>query len=104
LIVDPRGGAVGEIADIFSHYPDLGPVLPAIGYDDSQLSALEETINSVKADVVVAATPCDLGNLIDINKPLVRARYELAEVGAAELTGLIEDFLKRLDLVPPGST
>lgn len=98
-IVDPRAAAHSEIALIYAQYPHIGSVLPALGYHPAQLEALRTTINSVDADVVVAATPCDLGALIDINKPVVRARYEFAEDGEPGLGSLIETFLqeKKLD-------
>ncbi len=97
-IIDPRGIAVDEIADIFAQYPHLGPVLPALGYHPSQLAALQETINAADVDVVVAATPCDLGALIEIDKPLVRVRYEFAEVGKPGLGSLVEAFLSKQNL------
>jgi predicted GTPase len=93
-IVDPRTVAVDEIADLFAQYPHLGPVLPAVGYHSSQLAALQQTINAADVDIVVAATPCDLGALIEIDKPLVRARYEFAEVGKPGLGSLVEAFLR----------
>ena len=92
-IIDPRSVAVDKIAAIFTQYPHIGPVLPAVGYHPSQLEALRDTINSADADVVVAATPCDLSALIDINKPIVRAHYEFAEVGEPGLGSLIKAFL-----------
>lgn len=97
-IIDPREVAVEEIADVFEQYPHLGPVLPAVGYHPSQLAALQETINAADVDVVVAATPCNLGALIEIDKPLVRVRYEFAEVGAPGLGSLVEAFLSKRNL------
>ncbi len=92
-IIDPRKGAVGEIANVYAQYPHIGPVLPAVGYHPSQLQALEETINQSEADVVLAATPCDLGALMKIQKPVLRVRYEFAEAGEPGLGGLINAFL-----------
>jgi predicted GTPase len=97
-IVDPRGAAVGEIADVYRRYPHIGAVLPAVGYRPSQLEALRDTINAADADLVVAATTCDLQALIEIDKPVVRACYELAEVGEPGLGGLVEAFLDRAGL------
>jgi len=94
-IVDPRNAAVGAIKDVFERYPHIGPVLPAIGYDSAQLQALEETINSADADVVVVATPLNLAHLIRINKTVVRARYEFAEAGEPRLGSLVDKFLAR---------
>lgn len=93
-IVDPRAAAHNEIVPVYAQYPHIGNVLPALGYHPAQLEALRATINSVDADVVVAATPCDIGALIDINKPVVRARYEFAEAGEPGLGSLIENFLR----------
>ncbi len=93
-IIDPRTAAVDEIAAVYAQYPHIGTVLPAVGYHRSQLESLRDTINAVASDVVVAATPCDLGALIDINKPVVRARYEYAEVEEPGLGALVEAFLK----------
>jgi predicted GTPase len=97
-IVDPRPAAVGAIAEVYDKYPHIGAVLPAVGYDRSQLEGLRATIDAVDADVVVAATPCDLGALIDIDKPVVRARYEFAEVGEPRLGALVEGFLRATGL------
>ncbi|MEN8166510.1 MAG: cyclic 2,3-diphosphoglycerate synthase [Pseudomonadota bacterium] len=95
-IIDPRTAAVAEIARVYAQYPHIGQVLPAVGYHPSQLQALQDTINASDAEVVVSATPCDLGALIDIDidKPIVRARYEFAEVGTPGLGNLIEEFLQ----------
>jgi len=60
---------------------------------------LKKTIDAAAADVVVSATPCDLAALIEINKPVVRASYEFAEMGKPLLSGLIEDFLKQKNLL-----
>jgi predicted GTPase len=102
-IVDPRGAAVGEIAEVYRRYPHIGAVLPAVGYHPSQLQALRETINGTEADLVVAATTCDLQALIDIDKPVVRACYELAEVGEPGLGGLVEAFLDEAGPPPHGA-
>ncbi|WP_455220536.1 cyclic 2,3-diphosphoglycerate synthase [Kaarinaea lacus] len=98
-IVDPRRFAVEEIAAVYNQYPHIGAVLPAVGYHPSQLQALRETINSSDANIVVAATPCDLGALIEISKPIVRVRYEFAEVGEPKLSSLIEKFLMARQLI-----
>lgn len=96
-LVDPRVGAVGEIADTFRQYPHIGAVLPAIGYSESQLTALEATIAASSADVVVSATPCDLTALIRIEKPVVRASYEFADTVEPSMGGAVGYFLDRLD-------
>ena len=95
-IIDPRSAAVDKIAVIYSQYPHIGSVLPAVGYHPSQLRALRATINAADCDVVVAATPCDLSALIEIDKPVVRVRYEFAEVGEPKLGSLVGNFLDPL--------
>jgi predicted GTPase len=95
-IVDPRPYAVPEIAKIYEAYPHIGAVLPAMGYFPAQLKALETTINQAEVDVVVAATPSNLGALINVNKPIIRASYEFAEAETPGLTEEIENFLSKL--------
>jgi predicted GTPase len=80
-LVDPRPWAVGEIADTFERYPDTGPLLPAMGYGETQIRDLEATVNAVPCDLVLVATPIDLTRLITINKPNMRIGYRLAEEG-----------------------
>ena len=92
-IVDPRPDAVGAIADTYRRYPDIGAVLPAMGYGHQQLADLEDTINAVDCDAVVAGTPIDLGRLIDVRHPVRRARYELHEVGTPTLAEVVATFL-----------
>jgi len=95
-IVDPRRSAVPEIAAVFHAYPHIAKVLPAVGYGSAQLRALAATIRSSSAEVVVSATPIDLARLIDTGKPIVRARYEYAEIGDPGLSGLVDAFIGRL--------
>ncbi len=94
-IVDPRSVAADEIQTVYALYPHIGSVLPAVGYHRAQLEALRQTINSADVDVVVTATPCDLGALIDINKPVARVHYEFAELGTPRLSDLVRAFLER---------
>jgi predicted GTPase len=97
-IVDPRPWTVGTIAETFRAYPEIGPLLPAMGYGEEQIRDLEETIRRVDCDVVVIATPLDLGRLIRLEKPAVRVRYELEE---ASRPGLREILAERFG--PPAS-
>ncbi len=96
VVVDPRSAAAPAIQEVFSQYPHIGPVLPAVGYSAAQLEALQATIDRVDADVVVAATPVDLARLVAIDKPVVRARYEFAETAVPGLGGCVDDWLARL--------
>jgi len=92
-IVDPRASATPEIGAVYALYPHIGPVLPAMGYSPAQLEALRQTINNARADVVVAATPIDLAALIDLNKPVVRARYEFIDSDTPGLAAELDRFL-----------
>ena len=92
-IIDPRAAAVEEIAAVYAQYPHIGRVLPAVGYHPAQLAALARTISRADADLVVSGTPCDLAALIEIDKPIVRARYEYAELEKPGLGESIDAFL-----------
>jgi predicted GTPase len=94
-IVDPRPYAVGSIRETFEKYPTTGAVLPAMGYGAGQVHDLEETIRAVPADVVLIATPIDLRRVVPIDKPAVRVRYELQEIGEPDLAAVIRDFVAR---------
>lgn len=95
-IVDPRPYAVGSIAETFRAYPATGALLPAMGYGDQQVRDLEATIAKVVCDVVIIGTPIDLGRLVRIRQPVVRARYELQEIGQPDLATVVADFIGRL--------
>ncbi|GIK56026.1 MAG: GTPase [Chloroflexi bacterium] len=90
-IVDPRPYAVRSIAATYQKYPNTGAVLPAMGYGGDQIADLEETINRADADMVIIATPIDLGKLIDIQKPHQRVRYEYQDIGTPTLTALLQE-------------
>lgn len=94
-LVDPRPYIVGKLVDTFETYPDIGILLPAMGYDELQLRDLEETINNTDCESVVIGTPIDLSRIIKINKPFVRVNYELAEVGSPNLDEVLEDFIEK---------
>ncbi len=91
-MVDPRPYAVGSITATYNAYPNIGSVLPAMGYGATQMHELQETINATPCDLVLIATPIDLGGLLDITHPAQRVRYELQEIGKPTL----EDALARL--------
>ncbi len=90
-IVDPRPFAVRSIAATYAKYPNTGTVLPAMGYGGDQINDLEETINSADVDMVIIATPIDLGRLIKINKPHQRVRYAYQDIGTPSLAQLLQE-------------
>jgi predicted GTPase len=88
-IVDPHPFAVGSIAATFRKYPQTGSVLPAMGYGEEMVHELEKTIDDTPADLVLSATPIDLGRIVHSNKPILRVRYELQEIGRPTLDELL---------------
>jgi predicted GTPase len=101
--VDPRDSAPPGIARVFEQYPHIGPVLPAMGYSPTQLEGLRETINRSQAEVVVSGSPIDLAALIDLDLPVVRARYEFCEVEEPGLGAIIDAFLAARVAAEPGT-
>jgi len=88
-LVDPRPYAVGSIVAAFQKFQHLGQLLPALGYGKEQIQELQETINATPCDVVVIGTPIDLRRILKINKPAVRAKYELQELGSPTLEDIL---------------
>jgi len=90
-IVDPRPYTVNSITATYEKYPNIGILLPAMGYGDEQMKDLEETINKVDCDSVVIGTPIDLGRILIINKPSTRVQYDLQEIGAITLESVLKN-------------
>jgi predicted GTPase len=94
-MVDPRPYTVGTITRTFKKYPNIGVLLPAMGYGDQQVRDLEITINKTPCDTVIIGTPIDLNRIIKIKKPTVRVGYELQEIGRPDLMDVLKPFLRR---------
>lgn len=94
-IIDPRHHAVGKIAETFEIYPEVGALLPAMGYSSAQIADLEATIAKIDCDTVIIGTPIDLGRVIKIEKPRTRVSYDLQEIGTPDLKGVLADFIKK---------
>lgn len=92
-LVDPRPYTVKSIVETFEKYPNIGMLLPAMGYGVEQMKDLETTINRTECDLVIIATPIDLNRLIKIKKPTVRVFYDLQEIGQPNLTTVLGEFL-----------
>jgi predicted GTPase len=97
-LVDPRPYTVGRLTETFRLYPEIGTLLPAMGYGKQQLQDLEKTINNTKCDSVVIATPIDLNRIIKIRKPNTRVYYDLQEIGDPNLSQVIDEFIKKFKL------
>jgi predicted GTPase len=98
-IIDPRPYAVRSLAETYKLYPHLGAVLPAMGYGAKQIADLEATIAAIDCDAVIVGTPIDLARVVKIDKPNVRVRYDLQEIGSPNLAEVLEAFLKEHRLV-----
>lgn len=97
--VDPRPYTVGKLKETFETYPEIGVLLPAMGYGEEQLKDLEATIEATECDSVVIGTPIDLNRIIKINKPNTRVYYNLQEIGRPNLTEVMDDFIKKHKLI-----
>jgi len=97
-LVDPREFAVGKLAETFKIYPNIGTLLPAMGYGDQQIKDLEKTIDKTPCDVVVIATPIDLTRIVKIKKPTVKVGYDLQEIGTPDLKQAVNDFIQKKNL------
>jgi predicted GTPase len=93
-IIDPRPFLSGKLKETFEDYPEIGRLLPAMGYGEEQLLDLEKTINDTDCDSVVIGTPIDLGRLIKIKHPNTRVSYNFKEKGYDQLNTLLENFIE----------
>jgi len=94
-IIDPRPYAVGKLQDTYRTYPNIGTLLPAMGYGDEQMQDLSETIGRTDCDGVVIATPIDLARVIKIGKPNTRVEYNLQEIGPPDMEDVLKDSIDK---------
>lgn len=94
-IVDPRPYAVGSIEAAYTKYPNLGKLIPALGYYEDQLKDLEDSIRATPCDLILNGSPIDLTRVIDVDKPMMRVRYDLEEMGEPTLDGVLDGLLKK---------
>jgi predicted GTPase len=93
-VIDPRPFAVNSIAETYRKYPNIGILLPAMGYGEEQMRDLEKTIELVPCDSVVIGTPIDLRRVIQIRKPSTRVTYSLDEITKPDLPEILQKFLR----------
>jgi predicted GTPase len=99
-LIDPRPYTVGELTTTFERYPNIGTLLPAMGYGEQQMKDLEKTIANTPCDAVVIGTPIDLPRFIKIKQPVVKVGYELQEIGTPTLKDVLDDFVAKHNLKP----
>jgi predicted GTPase len=97
-LVDPRPYTVGSLKDTFKTYPEIGTLLPAMGYGEAQMKDLEKTIANTPCDAVIIGTPIDLPRFCKINQPVVKVGYELQEIGKPTLEEVLDEFVKKHNL------
>jgi len=95
-IIDPRDNAVGRLAETYKIYPNIGHLLPAMGYGEEQMRDLSATIEATDCDSVVIATPIDLARVIKIDKPNTRVKYDLQEIGHPCMDDVLSDFIAKI--------
>lgn len=80
---------VSSIADAFVRFPHLGMVLPALGYGETQLAELGQSINAAPCNVVMLGTPALLEALVKIDRPTVRVGFEARDVAGSSLAEVV---------------
>ena len=93
-VINPRPFAVGSIKALFSRYPHIGDLVPAMGYYPEQLQELEETIRASGCEAVIIGTPFNLTRLLKVDQPCARVSYDLVDMGDPTLGQTIEKFIK----------
>lgn len=95
-VIDPRPYLKGTLIDTFAKYPDIGTLLPAMGYGGKQVRDLEATIAAVPCDSVIIGTPIDLRRVIKIKQHSTRVSYDLQEIGHPTIKeALAQKFAKK---------
>jgi len=94
-IIDPKPYAVGSIKDAYTKYPNLGNLIPALGYYEDQLKDLEKSIENTPCDLILIGSPIDIRRVIDLHKPSMRVYYNLEEIGEPTIDGILKDFVKK---------
>jgi hypothetical protein len=95
-ILSGRVNPSGKLAETYKIYPNIGTLLPAMGYGDQQINDLAATIEKANCDSVVIATPIDLGRVIKINKPNTRVEYALQEIGRPDMADVLEPLISKI--------
>lgn len=93
-IVDAERYAVGSIKEIYKKFPHLKKILPAMGYNKKQLQELKDTINNVKCDLIINGTPADIKRLLNINKKILYASYDINEKDLKPVYDMINKIIK----------
>ena len=66
-----------------------------MGYTDQQIEDLENTLNKVKADIILNGSPIDLKKLVNVNKPIVKVSYDIEPVKEPTIENVLDDFIQK---------
>ncbi|MCK4237553.1 MAG: GTPase [Candidatus Lokiarchaeota archaeon] len=95
VIIDPKPYLTGTLIEIFKEFPQIKEIVPAMGYNDQQIKAMEETLNKSKCDLIINGSPIDLAKLINSNKPIVRVTYDIEAVSSPTIEEVLDEFIQK---------
>lgn len=95
IIVDPRPYLSGTMKTLFEEFPQITEIIPAMGYNETQISDMEQTLNNAEAEVIIDGSPIDLGKLIKSNKPIVRVNYDIEAIKSPTIEEVLDKFIKQ---------
>ena len=75
--------------------PGLSGEALAEALTPDQLKDLEESVKATPCDLVLIGSPIDIRRVIKVDKPSMRVRYELEEIGEPNLGTVLDEFLKK---------
>jgi len=92
-VVDPRKFLVGSMKEVFEEFPQITEIVPAMGYTDSQIEDLENTLKNVKCDIILNGSPIDLSKLVNVNKPIIKVTYDIKAIGTPSIETVLDEFV-----------
>ena len=95
IIVDPRPYLSGTMKTLFEEFPQITEIIPAMGYNETQISDMEQTLNNAEAEVIIDGSPIDLGKLIKSNKLIVRVNYDIEAIKSPTIEEVLDKFIKQ---------
>jgi predicted GTPase len=84
---------VGSIKELYTNYPHIGDLVPAMGYYPEQLKEFEETIRRSECDAVIIGTPFNLRRLLEVDKPCAKVSYELQDMSPPALADVVNHWI-----------
>jgi predicted GTPase len=94
-ILDPRGFAIGSIAESYRRFPHIAAVVPSLGYSPAQRAELEEMLRRCDAEVIVDATPARIERFLNLNIPVVHVGYRFEQKSGPSIFGIVDSVLSQ---------